>query len=600
MGSLTTEIPASATGTTAKRNGADTLESEAIGLDVSVRVHGSQVTAVVLESTEHVEPFEEDTSTMIVFPRGAVVKLQARVRTGHAVVVTNLATKQTALCRIIQVNSTAGTVHYVKLEFSQPEPGFWGVHFPSDPAASAAPSLSALGTEIPARETRASINAPQKAAEMQKPAPAAVTDAPSAVRAQPPPAMNLPRALAKPTTLETIGEGAKSVLPPTVNYGAAPGAPTNEVMPLAAAPLKQASSAPKRQAAAARPQNDRTIAVETPIFDSLSTGEEIFDNGAPAASQEQLSILKTDTRLGPAFGRSLDPSSLLQSVEVPKQHSRLKIFLTAAAVVIIGAGAAFYVRQYQRNARQNAAAAAPAPVTQKIPATTSNNPAPSEATAQTPVPPSSEAAPPQAPAPSARQASVQAPADEGAITVTPVHSTPKKTTPQQSHPTISTGLANIYAGDLAARPHANKRSSAPIQAPVPAINSAPGNLGAVPSNAALGSLVGGSADNSALPKPAEAKPVVRGGVVTPPRLIRSVQPIYPPLAASNHTEGDVQVEAFIDQAGKVVSTKVISGPILLRRAAMDAVRQWRYSPALLDGKAISMQYKVIVSFRLGQ
>src|SRR5690348_7000096 len=69
---------------------------------------------------------------MIVFPRGAVVKLRARVRSGHAVVLTNLQTKQTALCRIIQVNSAANAANYVKLEFSQPMPGFWGIHFPSD------------------------------------------------------------------------------------------------------------------------------------------------------------------------------------------------------------------------------------------------------------------------------------------------------------------------------------------------------------------------------------------------------------------------------------------------------------------------------------
>lgn len=172
----------------------------------------------------------------------------------------------------------------------------------------------------------------------------------------------------------------------------------------------------------------------------------------------------------------------------------------------------------------------------------------------------------------------------------------------QSRPTISTGLANVYAGDLTARPEVTQqRRSAPLQAPVPSVSSAPGNLGTTPSNTGLESLVSGSsADNSALPKPVEPKPVVRGGVVSAPKLIHRVQPIYPALAATNRVEGDVEVEALIDQTGKVTSTKAISGPVLLRRAAMDAVRQWRYSPALLDGKPISTQYKVTVSFRIGQ
>src|SRR5579863_1602236 len=135
MASTTTELPISPV--SKSKTGSDALEAEAIGLEVAVRVHGSQVAAVVLESTEHVEPFEEDTTTMIVFPRGAVVKLRARVRTGHAMVLTNLLTKQTALCRIIQVNTAPNIAHYVKLEFAQPVPGFWGVHFPSDPLPSA-------------------------------------------------------------------------------------------------------------------------------------------------------------------------------------------------------------------------------------------------------------------------------------------------------------------------------------------------------------------------------------------------------------------------------------------------------------------------------
>lgn len=70
MGSIATDVPGSVAGTKPKGSGTDSLENEAVGLEVAVRIHGSQVAAVVLDATEHVEPFEEDTSTMIVFPRG--------------------------------------------------------------------------------------------------------------------------------------------------------------------------------------------------------------------------------------------------------------------------------------------------------------------------------------------------------------------------------------------------------------------------------------------------------------------------------------------------------------------------------------------------
>src|SRR5579864_3015184 len=152
MASITTELPISP-GASKSKTGSD-LEAEAFGLEVAVRVHGSQVAAVVLESTEHVEPFEEDTTTMIVFPRGAVVKLRARVRTGHSMVLTNLLTKQTALCRIIQVNTAPNVAHYVKLEFTQPAPGFWGVHFPSDPLPSARTAETPKAAPAPASPAR--------------------------------------------------------------------------------------------------------------------------------------------------------------------------------------------------------------------------------------------------------------------------------------------------------------------------------------------------------------------------------------------------------------------------------------------------------------
>lgn len=595
MGSLTTEIPASAAGTKSKRGGADGLESEAIGLDVSVRIHGSQVAAVVLDTTEHVEPFEEDTSTMIVFPRGAVVKLLARVRTGHAVVLTNLSTKRTALCRIIQVNTTANAVHYVKLEFSQPEPGFWGIHFPSDDNA---------GPSAPAPESHPNFVSAGPSARISEPPAAPLKPLPTepsspVLRTQP--EVSRRQTEQKPPASEMTKEPAKLAPPPPANYGAAADpAINNEVVPLAAAPVKKAPAMPAIPSLAPPPQNHPIPASEAPIFDSLSTGEEIFGKEAAVASAEETSLLKIDRKAAQAFGRSLDPSTLLQSVEIPKSNNALKIFLSAAAVVIIGAGAAFYVKQYRGNTRQGAVVNAPAVSTASAPAAESSvAPAPVAQPSQN-LSNATVTAPRESAIP-ARAAVDQPPTEQSAITVTPVHNAARNAA-TQSNPTISTGLANIYAGDLAARPKVTQQHrNSPVQAPLPSVSGAIGNLGAAPSNAGLGSLVSGSsADNSVLPKPVEPKPLLRGGVVSPPKLVHRVQPIYPSLAAASRTEGDVEVEALIDQTGKVTSTKAISGPVLLRRAAMDAVRQWRYSPALLDGKPISMQYKVTVSFRLGQ
>ena len=93
-------------------------------------------------------------------------------------------------------------------------------------------------------------------------------------------------------------------------------------------------------------------------------------------------------------------------------------------------------------------------------------------------------------------------------------------------------------------------------------------------------------------------PLAVGGEVKQARLLKPVPPVYPPSAKTQHVSGDVKLDALIDANGKVTSTKVISGPVLLHQAAMDAVKQWQYDPAQLNGKATSMHLTVTVQFRL--
>ena len=89
-----------------------------------------------------------------------------------------------------------------------------------------------------------------------------------------------------------------------------------------------------------------------------------------------------------------------------------------------------------------------------------------------------------------------------------------------------------------------------------------------------------------------------GGDVKPAKLITSVPPAYPLLAKNQHVSGNVVIDALIDAHGRVTSMKVISGPALLQQAAMDALKQWKYQPATLDGKPTAMHLSVTLQFRL--
>ena len=109
-------------------------------------------------------------------------------------------------------------------------------------------------------------------------------------------------------------------------------------------------------------------------------------------------------------------------------------------------------------------------------------------------------------------------------------------------------------------------------------------------NSALGAG-GKGADSPAAPLPV-------GGDVTPAKLISSVAPMYPALAKSQHVSGDVVIDALIDANGRVTTMKVISGPTLLHQAAKDALKQWKYRPATLDGNPVSMHLTVKLQFRM--
>src|SRR6267143_1850812 len=87
-----------------------------------------------------------------------------------------------------------------------------------------------------------------------------------------------------------------------------------------------------------------------------------------------------------------------------------------------------------------------------------------------------------------------------------------------------------------------------------------------------------------------------GSRVHEAHLIKSVPPVYPALAKTNHVTGEVTLDALIDSTGKVTDVKVITGPTLLRQAAMDALRLWKYEPALLDGHPVSTHLAVTVKF----
>ena len=81
-------------------------------------------------------------------------------------------------------------------------------------------------------------------------------------------------------------------------------------------------------------------------------------------------------------------------------------------------------------------------------------------------------------------------------------------------------------------------------------------------------------------------------------LIRRVQPAYPQVAKLTHTQGTVVLSALIGTRGDIEAVQVIKGHPLLAGAAVEAVRQWRYRPYILNGSPIEVRTQVTVNFSL--
>ena len=79
---------------------------------------------------------------------------------------------------------------------------------------------------------------------------------------------------------------------------------------------------------------------------------------------------------------------------------------------------------------------------------------------------------------------------------------------------------------------------------------------------------------------------------------RHVDPVYPKVAMAASVQGIVIIEAVIDATGRVAETRILRGVPVLDDAALDAVRQWVYTPTLLDGVPTPVKMVITVTFRL--
>lgn len=525
------------------------LHADAVSLEVPLKVHGSKVTEVVRGVTPHTEPFEEQTTSMIVFPHGGVLRMSTPVNSGQMLVLTNLKSRQDAICRVIKVRSYSNTASYVEVEFTHRQAGYWGVYFESDgPATASEPNTA------PASAADPSAKAPVAPTPMK-----AGTSAPSSLGAR------------GRQESSFIGIGSQEeVQPPasTTSATARKSSPETNVSGQNPGPYTPVKSAPSAGGGARAQEKERgsLAAVETHTDDSQTSTEARNSAGA----------LATET-----FGAGLTSGAKEEAVGESKNWMLIAA-CGAALFLAIGAGILLFHHKSADSVVSPPQAPIAAPAVASQPAVVSN---PQPVAAQ----PSPKTAPMSASVVRETPAAVNPrPAKEQPVAVAPSEQ------PEQPDPVVSSKkTVPSTFGTLNAHPVSTHEATAGPSAPNVESSAAP------PSEQNLLGIA--SAPNAAaLPPPGfkASVPGLVGGRTKEPQLLTRVMPQYPTLARQAHTEGDVGVQILIDKAGNVADAKVVSGPAVLRQSALDAVRRWKYEPSQLDGQPTSVEMLVTIRFRL--
>lgn len=130
----------------------------------------------------------------------------------------------------------------------------------------------------------------------------------------------------------------------------------------------------------------------------------------------------------------------------------------------------------------------------------------------------------------------------------------------------------------------------------------PGSTGGGDRNSPIGVFLASNV-HVAPPPPDVRKPAVRSirlsRGVTEGLLIHKITPVYSKIAIMTHVQGAVVLQATIGRDGTIQNLHVISGHPMLVNSAMDAVRQWRYRPYLLNNEPVEVETQITVNFTLG-
>ena len=514
------------------------------------------------------QPIREDVKTVIVFDNGAVLRSSKSLPSGQKIILTNQRGRD-VVCKVGSGRNMPSVKGYLEVEFMEAVPDFWQIHQNAQPVI---------------------------------PPPKLV------------PTPSLPEALKetspRPTdTIRPAMPAADAANP--VNQSSGSGPSFEDIPGLISIPprgLKRDAKhdSAKLDGAGAVKGGMRREVGETGVSASLATPrshspEPTWKRSAGSASKEMLQTTpQLSGQTADFLGKGMFNSSQYQS-STSNSGGRKSLIIVAILLVLAGAGGGIYYLMHREsatvpvlNVAVKSEAAVPAPPPARI------APEPVKSPPQT-EPQIAEAAP---------LAAIEQ--VQPTVAVVPIPSASGSAAKKEAHSVQPRGKNLVAESQTASPPTShpvipNLKLKSPISpgknlanpgeetAPLTEVGSAESMNGPPP----VGLLSAGSrASSPPVPVAFPAANAPAAKILIDPKLISSTRPVYPPTARDSKIQGSVEVEASIDERGNVFAVKAISGPTLLRQAALDSVKRWKYSPATLDGKPTSSQVTINIEFRL--
>jgi TonB family protein len=622
--------PGTAHGKSRRKPESAHLRADAVSLEIPVKVHGSLVSNISSSAAQQAQPFEEQTTTIIIFPQGGVLKMSTAVSAGQVMVLTNLKSRQDAICRAIKVRAYGKDQSYVEVEFTSPQSGYWGVYFPTDGPGEAktqqqqpAATPPAPAQATPALPGPTPVSAAQNAPEVSW-APAAalippVTKEPeTGVRAEAPQTAALPTRPPSPTKLPEssfASIGTKEEVLPAASSTRAPRATYGDSSAVGSWSADTDISEAIDALIVPTSSTDKASPRTTPSERSSAVAERTADAPLSAYASPRASNSFSPETESPMprqmFGVMLDSAAPVSEKPSRGRSGKMWMPIGIVAMLVIVAGGAYYYHSYVlAGSTRLAPATSAAYVASEQPSITqspvSQSTAANSGGAQ-PVPDQSTAVQlPDSAAPSGTTSDFEGESSSKAPESTGKSGGFEPFAPRREASSASSGTQAVSAtppkqsvaipstaGVLKTRPVAAHHSNLASAGPAPTLDA---GGSAVEPNGSLSGLSAPAPNLPAPPKPVPSGPVRVGGKIQPPRLVSSVLPAYPSLAQQAGVKGTVVIDTIIDKDGNVSKTSVISGPELLRQAALSALRQWKYEASQLNGQPISVEMIVSIQF----